>query len=138
MRREEALGDFLKKGDEMLTAREPLFWERLFVRKAEIVSRFRESLTRLERRCGACAKECRYIYCSLLRVDLLKSRYLTLIQAVGEDYALDPDPVEELLDLGDFFDELEAVRVDLIHGLPQYNGKVGAGDVQKLTAERAV
>ena len=138
MRREEALGDFLKKGGEMLTAREPLFWERLFVRKAEIVSRFRESLTRLERRCGACAKECRYIYCSLLRVDLLKSRYLTLIQAVGEDYALDPDPVEELLDLGDFFDELEAVRVDLIHGLPQYNGKVGAGDVQKLTAERAV
>ena len=71
-------------------------------------------------------------------MDLLKSRYLTLIQAVGEDYALDPDPVEELLNLGDFFDELEAVRVDLIHGLPQYNGKVGAGDVQKLTAERAV
>ena len=32
------MGDFLKKGDEMLTAREPLFWERLFVRKAEIVS----------------------------------------------------------------------------------------------------
>ncbi len=138
MRREEALRDFLKKGDEMLTAREPLFWERLFVRKAEVVSRFRESLVRLARRCGERAKECRYLYCSLLRVDLLKSRYLTLIQAVGEDYALDPDPAEELLDLGDFFDELEDVRAELLQSLPRYNGKVDPGDVRKLTAERAV
>ncbi len=138
MRREDALREFEAKADAMLTAQEAMFWERLFVRKSQVAARLRESLARLARKAAARKKDCRYIYCSLLRVDLLNSRYITLLQAVGEEYALDPEPVEEQLDLGDFFDELEAVRVELVQSLPRYRGKVNPSDVQNLTAARAM
>ena len=71
MRREDALREFEAKADAMLTAQEAMFWERLFVRKSQVAARLRESLARLARKAAARKKDCRYIYCSLLRVDLL-------------------------------------------------------------------
>ena len=113
----------------MLTAQEAMFWERLLSGKA----RWRQGLGKAWPGWRERPRRERKTAVHLLLSpagDLLNSRDITLLQAVGEEYALDPEPVEEQLDLGDFFDELEAVRVELVQSLPRYRGKVNPSDVQ--------
>lgn len=138
MKREDALREFLAAGKEKLDNRRAQFAKRMFDRKQELAERLRAAFGRLARKRQEEGKDCRCLYCSLLRVDMLQGRYVVLVQTVGEDGAPDPDPLEDEIILDDFFECLKEEQAALMRELPRFQGRIGFWDVQNLIASRAV
>ena len=138
MNRQQAVEQFQKKAEEIMEEMDGRFWDELFTRRSELAERLENSLKSLREKVEINGKECRYIYSSFLWTDLLAGRYRAALQAVGEDYILDEEPLDIWMDLEDFFQGLNAYWKKLMEVKIPYAGKVNDWDIYYLIAERAM